>query len=336
MKALVPSKRTPVKMICGTDGSAKGADQSPDKKSFSGWGFAASMQYESGRTGRATRYGHMLNATPLEAELVAINEVLKFIDKPTEIEFVVDSASAISWLTSGYDIQGKMDAYLATPAPDKRPRDREEFRVMKIVADIQENLKNPMIRGASISWVRAHGLDELSPTQMPNPKETDNPQDERLVRNMLMNHMADLLANEGARKAVRTGVYGLAQTGEGTPDRQRVVKSLRKNLFYSYFARFEAIDFLSKQSPDFLDDEAIMALFSDEDISAIEEKRYLDDQRLNDHFNDVPLDRRVFLVADAKKRRDLVSGLLKEEDPEPQSPRANRRSKLEASGTPSP
>lgn len=319
IKGQVSSKRKPVRMVVATDGSAKGAKQTPDGKSFCGWGFSAILEYESGRSGKASKYGRLLNSTPTIAELTAIEEVLKFIDRPTTVEFVVDSANAIAWLNRINDVESLMKEHIARPGHELTRDDKEKFAEMVVVERIKKGLESPLIKGASISWVRAHSLDGLPPTEFPNPRETDTQEERRLVTHLLMNHMADLLANEGARKAVREGVYGLSKTQPESNDRRRVLVTLRKNLFYSYNVRHEAIDFLSKQDPGFLDQDALDALFGEEDQAAIREKRILDEQRMSKQFNDVPADRRDFLIDQERRRRNLLSGLLREVDPRPHS-----------------
>jgi ribonuclease HI len=320
IKNVLESKRKPVSLLVATDGCAKGAKQTPDEKSFCGWGFSGVLEYASGRTGKIQKYGHLLNATPNVAELTAIEQALLFIDRPTIVDLVVDSSDAIYWLTSKDNIQSEIENHRAKPSHEVSREDKLKFLEMLVVERIQRALENPLIKGARISWVRAHSLEKVAPTEYPNPKEADSPSEKLLVTKILLNHMADLLANDGARKAIRKSLYGVTKTAPDSVDRRKVLVTVRKNLFYSYNVRNEAIDFVAKQNPGFLDQDALNALFTGPEQEAICEKRVLDEQRMSKHFSDVPKDRRDFLIEQERNKRNLASDLLQETEAPQNSP----------------
>lgn len=348
LKKEMKSKRKPVQMVVGTDGSAKAAEQCPDKQSFCGWGFYGVLTYESGRSKPCSKFGGLHNDTALTAELAAIAGVLDFVEIPTQIEFVTDSSEAIKYLTS--DVEELRSRWETIKAKKHDPvlrrelsrQERLDFPSLDMAIKIHEKMANPYIRGVTIEWVRSHNLDDkkdrikapFDPNKLPNPDHAETAEGKKLVRNMLLNFHADSKANEGSRRAVRKGLLRL----KGAVNRYRedqkefagntisedefekrtrmfnkAVSNVRKNLFYSRFCRIEASYVLATEQKGLLPDTVLTSLFEESEAEQIKNGQYLSDPELEKYFPDAEdkdIDRRAALIDQVRYQNKVVSSLL--------------------------
>ena len=284
--------KTPVSMLIGTDGAAKGAAQTPDGKSFAGWGFYGLMTYASGRSSVATYSGFrngesfMFNESPLMAELVAIREAVKFVGYPTNLKIVTDCKAAIKLLNNHDQAAERMERLKADNPGRMSKGLREELRYLEIISEISDKLNNGKVLGFSMQWVGSHVMDDLSPEELPRIQDGATIEDQKILAHLLVNCAADALANEGVRSATRASFRGLRFLEPGTSEWGNKTRIASKNFYYSAKTTRDAVDYLAGQPPGYVPDKTIAAVLGDkalEDIQRFRAKQ-LENEKNGDTF----------------------------------------------------
>lgn len=256
-----------------TDGSAKGSSQSRDEKSFAGWGIYFIHTDKRGRESHGTKYSNLYNSDPLEAELRAALEGLKFNKYPAHFDLVSDSADVIEGIQ---DIHEKVSKYHQIKSKDESEcssDEKKQFRYLKIWNQINSEINsNDNIISLKVRWVRSHSLDKLG-TNLPDPDNFENPEDKQLVKDCLGNEKADKSANMGAIKSIKSSLYFYINIHQNENEKRRSMMTSRKNFMASRFATDEAIRFLSAQDANFLPKDVMEGIFDPNTLSKIHEAR---------------------------------------------------------------
>lgn len=286
--------RKPVSMLIGTDGAAKGAGQTPDRKSFAGWGFYALMTYSSGRSSVATFSGYrngesfMFNDNALTAELVAIREALKFVKNPTNLKIVTDCRHAIQMVKDHSLAEAQLAELKSKPSEQVTRRDRDDIKNLTIMTQISSLIRSRKVLGLSIQWVGSHVIDDLMPDEIPRIEDGETLEEQRLLAHILVNNAADGLANEGVRSAINASLRGLRHLTPGTSEWQNKTKVASKNFYYSTKTTRYAEDFLAGQQPGFMPKETIEAVLGSKSVQNIDRLRKEMLEEANRRFDHLP------------------------------------------------
>jgi len=254
-----------VKTYLYTDGSSKGYHNSPDKRSFSGWGYVINS-ISNARENRQSAYGGMMNASSVEAEFFSVLKGISGIRFPADVHLITDCADVIKCME---DVEATMRRFheIRSISPSSRsPSERYEMKYLTIFQKIHRELEERQnIRSLSVEWVRAHTLDDFA--VLPDPDDVENLDERRLLRRCIGNSAADQEAQKGATQSVKTAVYFLAYPQKhNNPVRHLLL--CRKNFGQSWFARETAVKFL-KQRPGLLTIPLMEAVFPKKECEQI-------------------------------------------------------------------
>lgn len=248
-----------------TDGASKGYHNSPDKRSFSGWGYvlhstSLAKEYTS------SAFGGMTNASSVEAEFFSALKGLSAVRFPADLRLITDCAELIGCFA---DIDGALSRHRAIrskPPSERLPRERYESKYLNIFSKIARELnQRANIRSMSVEWVRAHTLDDFA--VMPNPDDLQGSEDRRRLRLCLGNHAADAQAQRGVHQAIRSALWFLAHPGNHESPTQHLL-TCRKNFAQSWFARDAAVKFLSSR-PGYLTRDILEAVMPETEAGVV-------------------------------------------------------------------
>jgi len=259
-----------------TDGSANGASETKDKKSFAGWGFYFKDQFPNGRKTDGTKYGSLFNADPEESELKAVLESLKFNNHPSHFEIISDCSSVVLGLR---DIHEKISDYHHANSKSKKeklsPKESKSFNYLKIWKDIYDEIyQNDNIVSLKVRWVRSHVLSKNEVKSPPNPYDFSAGPERAMVEDIIGNNRADQAANLGCIKSIRSALFFYKNIHLSESELKRSMETCKKN-FSNGFSSDEAIRFLSQQPDDFLPEDIYKSIIPKSvriTISEIKEK----------------------------------------------------------------
>jgi ribonuclease HI len=271
---VVDSNKKGVSVTVHCDASVKGHLNTHDGRSFGGYGYLIVGKSHT-RTSEWTRFGGMPNASPDEAEMFAILKALSEIRFPANVTVITDSANCVDKITNMSNSLDHLDRIEKKHPKERTSRDWANFAPLKILQRIHNLLEDQgNILSLDVRWVRSHTLDEIG--ELPSVNDIEDPDEKEHLSWRLGNHQADILANEGAKKAVRNAVWKFRHLEESQGnlgsnydrDVARHTSMCRKNFMYSRFVRDVAVDFLS-QRLDFIKKDILESILPDSDVATV-------------------------------------------------------------------
>lgn len=301
IEALDP-KNPPRILRIYTDGSSLVSKTNNTNPTFSGWGYFIIGFKNGSQRNLRKNSGFILDGTPLLAELEAIKHGLEYVDRPTCVSLVTDSTYAIKELKDMKTAYGRLESLRSEGI--KTDQDRIRLRTLQTLVDIDKLAQSKNISALEVSWQPSHTIDraDVSIDDLRSAMEAEQDSDKRMfLLDVYGNEMADKRAGKGSRKAVKVaiediqrqesrlrakGMLGLAgdflDRDKVTPPEDiikkygkpsfdtlmKYTKGLRKSaklFFGSRTAREVAIDLIAKQDRDYMSDQAMSILFSEND-----------------------------------------------------------------------
>lgn len=235
-------------MTVYTDGACKGATQAIDDRGFSGWGLAIHAHNPNGDHIGLTRFGGMFNATTIEAEMAAIYNAVKAIIYPSNVVLVTDCAAAIHLLSNREKVRDMRRELDETLPKDRSSAQWQSAKTLKWVEDTLGTIRgNRNILDMSIRWTPSHML--TTQQAAGGMIDVKTRRLKSFAGDLLGNHSADLMANEGVGRAIQGA---LREFRMRTPDIDplRQFKVCHKNFRKSRFCRDHAVSYL-KDRPNF-------------------------------------------------------------------------------------
>lgn len=255
-----------------TDGSSKGSNQSHDQRSFSGWGMYMLSETSGGNAREFNLFGNMFNSDILEAELKAVVESLKNIRMPLHVRLVTDSAYVVKGISSLEQRAEEKRDIEAIPEVERESWQWKDYRRLCLWEELGNIINNsPKLLSLEVSWIRAHTLDNAK--SFPDPESGRTEAEKQLIKDCLGNYKADLQANLGAEKQIRSAIWMLHTMLKDEKNYSKVARGIatcRKNFSNSSFSRNEAIKFLGSQGPDFLPREVMLSILDDKTVVLID------------------------------------------------------------------
>lgn len=305
-----------------TDGSAKGSGQSRDERSFAGWGVYFKNILQGGRVIDGTKYGNLYNSDPLEAELRAALEALKFNDYPSHFELVTDCADVVEGIINIHEKVADYHKLNSNKLSSETSNtDQKNFRYLRIWKQINDEIySNPNIVSLQVRWVRSHSLDKYG-TNLPDLNDFSDPKERLIVEDCLGNEKADKCANRGAIKSVKSSLYFFINVPQSDAERSRSLITSRKNFMNSRFARDEAVRFLSEQPKDFLPKDVIESIFDTQVIDSINHARseIAKGKNPSDVFKSVLRSQEILAFSESNNTQDFMDRCRQQTDRENES-----------------
>lgn len=265
-EARIGTEQLPV-ITLYSDGSARTAEDSPDGRSFAGWGYYAKCVHFDGSFDEIQRNGNLFNGSVKEGELRAVLEGLILASRTkSHIHVVSDSAYVVKGLRD-IEMKSRQLGVLRKKNPrDYTVNDWYEVRHLKLWDQIGKIIKfNKNIASFETRWVRSHSLDAIAEHELPDPADVKSPRDRQIIEDCIGNYVADQQAGAGVEKA-STGclqhLHANQDLEESSPkDFKHSVQTSQKNFDQSYPSRLEAIHFLAGKPNDYIKPETLEKIF---------------------------------------------------------------------------
>lgn len=246
-----------------SDGSARTSDDSPDGRSFAGWGYYAKCVQFDGSFEEIQRHGNLFNGSSKEGELRAVLEGLTLASRTkSHIHVVSDSAYVVKGLRD-IEMKSRQLGVLRKKSPrDYTVNDWYEVRHLKLWDQIGKIIRfNKNIASLEARWVRSHSLDRLSESKLPNPSDVTDHRERQIIEDCIGNYFADQQAVIGVEKASTGCLQYLHDNrhmeAKSPRDFSHSLQTCQKNFDQSYPSRLEAIHFLAGKPDDFIKPETL-------------------------------------------------------------------------------
>ena len=272
------------------------------RSSFSGWGYTLKRISGAEPEPIDSQHGHVHNGSTLLAELSAIREGLKAIDKPAVVSVVTDSRHAIQMLLSADQVKQDYEKMARNDSLGSL-----RARELRAALEVSDMLKQRNVLHAEVSWVKSHVSDHIPKNKLPSLSDVSDGSERITLMDIYGNREADNCAKKGARAAIREALNLLkiqesgfdkeflevdkitrdqmlsrsqkqqavkklvphSERGKKWRDMLKSVDQVAENLKAHGGARNEAIRVMSKMPEDSLSNWTMSQLFTNKDLDRI-------------------------------------------------------------------